>query len=167
MIFQDFFLNTFFNTKQTTGKIYVSNNDSEVVEDRTITFLKGINYLETRGIFNRSKGFLDIKYDDVQVSLDANNQYNISIEKAMLSTSTLVDNSQQQVIAEIRSQYVFSDKDHYFKNMYAKFYDTNNYSRGEEIVLFWGKEFRIIRKIDIIQIKEELNKEIQKILENN
>lgn len=165
--FSRFFLNTFFNTKQTTGKIYVSNNESEVVEDRTITFFKRDKLFGDKGDFQSLKGFLDIKYDDVQVSLDANNQYNISIEKAMLSTSILVDNIQQQVIAEIRAQYVFSDKEHYFKNMYIKFYDTNNYSRGEEIVLFWGKEFRIIRKIDIIQIKEELNKEIQKILENN
>lgn len=165
--FTRFFLNTFFNTQQITGKIYEWNNETEVVEDRTITFFKRDKLFGEKGDFQSLKGFLDIKYDDVQVSLDANNQYNISIEKALLSTSVPVNDGQEQVIAKVRSQYVFSDKDHYFKNMYITFYDTNNYSRGEEILLFWGKEFRIIRKIDTIKMKEELPKEIQKIFENN
>lgn len=165
--FPRFFVNTFFNTPETTSKIYEETQETERTEDRTITFFKRDKLFWDKWDFSVLNWYLDIKYDDVGVELNPNNQYNISIKKWVIKTKLDVNGTLRDVVGVLKSEYVFSDTEHFFRNMYISFYAADNYGKGEEVALFWGKEFRIVRRIDILKFKTEMNKEITRIYTNN
>lgn len=166
--FKRFFLNTFFSTQVATSREFqVSEFQDVSVEDRTITFFKRDKLFWDKWDFTYLKGFLDIKYDDVEVTLDSNNNYNTLIKRWVIQTRLSQNLQNREVVAIMSSEYVFSDKDHYFRNIYLTFYDKNYFDRGQEVYLFWGKEFRIIKSLDILQFKDEMNKEIEKIFLTN
>lgn len=165
--FPRFFINTFFNTQETTSKIYEENPETERTEDRTITFFKRDKLFWDKWDFSVLNWYLDMKYDDVWVELNPNNQYNISINKWVLKTRIEINGTLREIVWVLRSEYVFSDTEHFFRNMYITFYDADNYGKWQDWALFWGKEFRIVRRIDILKFKTEMNKEITRIYTNN
>jgi hypothetical protein len=138
-----------------------------VSEDKTITFFKRDKLLWDKWEFNVLKWYLDIKYNDIIVTLNSENKYDIYIQKWVLKTNLNINWSLQNVVAHIKADYVFSNEDHYFKNIVITFYDKNYYENGEEIPMFSWKEFRVIKRLDILKFKEEMNKEIQKIFSTN
>ncbi len=165
--FSRFFLNTFFNNQTVTSKVYSQAEENDKVEDRTITFFKRDKLFWDKWDFSILNRYLDIKYDDVDVELNTNNQYNILINRWVVSTQLTLNGASRQIVWILRSEYVFSDTDHFFRNIYITFYDPSYYAKWEEVFLFWWKEFRIVRKIDIVKFKEEMNKEIERIFMNN
>ncbi len=167
--FKRFFINTFFNKDENIATKFQWQEDRETTEDRTITFFKRDKLFWDRWDFQVLKWYLDIKYEDVNVVLGNNNEYKITIKKWVLKT-TLQEESlkgNNEVIAIIRADYVFSNTDHYFKNIYVKFLDSYLYNRWEEQYLYSGKEFRIFRNIDTLKFKEQMNIEITKIFTSN
>lgn len=167
--FKRFFINTFFNKDENIATKFQWQEDRETTEDRTITFFKRDKLFWDRWDFQVLKWYLDIKYEDVNVVLGNNNEYKTTIKKWVLKT-TLQEESlkgNNEVIAIIRADYVFSNTDHYFKNIYVKFLDSYLYNRWEEQYLYSGKEFRIFRNIDTLKFKEQMNIEITKIFTSN
>lgn len=166
--FKRFFLNTFFSIQTTTSREFQGNEFQDVLsEDRTITFFKRDKLFWDKWDFTYLKGFFDIKYDDVEVTLDSNNNYNIFIKKWVIQTKLGHNLQNREITGIIRSDYIFSDTDHYFKNIFITFYDKNYFDRGQEVYLFWGQEFKIMKNLDILQFKDEMNKEIEKIFLTN
>lgn len=164
--FKKFFINTFFASSESTWKTFDINEET-VSEDKTITFFKRDKLLWDKWEFNVLKWYLDIKYNDIIVTLNSENKYDIYIQKWVLKTSLNVNWSLHNIVAYIKADYVFSNTEHYFKNILITFYDKNYYENGEEIPMFSWKEFRVIKKLDILKFKDEMNNEIQKILSTN
>lgn len=164
--FKRFFLNTFFPTNQTITKTFDPNTD-EKVEDRTIKFFKRDKLFWDTWDFNYLKWFLTVNYNDVLVNL-VSDKYETHIKKWIIKTKIISKYwSSIDVIAVLNSDYIFSDKDHYFKNIKLKFLDNLYYENNQEVYLFWWQEFSITKNIQTINFKDEITKEIEKIFLNN
>ena len=164
--FKRFFLNTFYSKDDwNTWKVFETWGE-QLVEDKVITIFKRDKLLWNTWDFSILKWYLDLKYDDVSVIL-ANNNYNIKINNWVLRTQIIKGDENVNVTAKLRAEYVFSDKNHYLKNIYLKFYDSQLFNKQEELELFSWKEFRVFKTIDIVKFKDEMNKEIQNLFKNN
>ncbi|MBW7954522.1 hypothetical protein H3C61_01790 [Candidatus Gracilibacteria bacterium] len=163
--FRNFFLNTFYYKKEDNQNKYQVEQE-DIGESKIVSIFKSNKLFGINGDFNILKGYLDIKYNDVKVEF-LNNNYNIKIINSILNTNVLIGEDSKNILAKVRADYVFNDKDHYFKNIYITFYDRDLFNAGKEEKLFGGKEFRIFRNINILDFKTELNKEIISIYKNN
>ncbi len=163
--FRNFFLNTFYYKKEEDKNKYEVEKDS-IWESKIVSIFKRGKLFWTTWDFNILKWYLDIKYNDVKVEF-LNNKYNINIINSILNTSILIWEDDKNILAKVKAEYVFNDKDHYFKNIYITFYDRDLFNAWKEEKLFWWKEFRIFKNINILDFKTELNKEIISIYKNN
>lgn len=163
--FRNFFLNIFYYKKEDNQNEYKVEQES-IWESKVVSIFKSSKLFWTTWDFNILKWYLDIKYNDVKVEF-LNNNYNIKIISSILNTNTLIWEDNKDILAKIKADYVFNDKDHYFKNIYITFYDKDLFNAWKEEKLFWWKEFRISRNINILDFKTELNKEIILIYQNN
>jgi len=164
--FKKFFLNTFFSTNTVSTNIFKVNDEIRQ-EDRTITLFKRDKLFGDTWDFNYLKWFLTINYNDVDVKL-VWDKYDIYIKKWILQTKIVSKYwSPVEVIAILDSDYVFSNTEHYFKNIKLKFLDIYYYKNWEEVFLFWWKEFNITKNIEILKFKDEITKEIEKIFLTN
>lgn len=164
--FRKFFINIFFTTYDIKKEIFVLENDWNQDEDRIIWMFKRDKLVGDRWEFTSLKWLLDIKYKDIIVTLN-NDIYDINLKNILLTTSIFVKWENISIIWVLDSEYVFNQKDHYFKNISLKFYDTNLYNEVKKVFLFDGQALKIDKNINIVDFKIEINTIITDYFTNN
>lgn len=154
--FRKFFLNIFFNNTEVKKENFVLDDNPTDTEDRVVSIFKRDKLLWDRWEFSLLKGYLELKYNDIKVTL-VNWVYNIKLENIIFKTLIDINWETIQVIWVLNSDYVFNEKDHYFKNISLKFYDANKYNNWKEEFLAGWKIFNVNKNINIIDFKNEMN----------
>jgi hypothetical protein len=125
-------------------------------EDKVISIFKRDKLLWDKGEFSLLKWYLELKYNNVKVTLN-NWVYDIKLENAILRTRVNVDGEWIDIIALLNWEYVFNDKDHYFKNINFKFYNFDTFNTWSQEFLFDWKTFYIDKNINIVDFKNEMD----------
>lgn len=154
--FKKFFINTFFENNKQTSNTFTYENDVKT-DDRAVSLFKRDKLLWDKWEFSVLKWFFTVLYNDVDVVLDVND-YNIKINKWIINSNYNWEN----IIVFVKSDYVFSDTNHYFKNIKMTFYD----SKWEKAFFDW-KEFRVFWTVNILDFKTKMTKEIEKVFSSN
>lgn len=162
--FRKFFINIFFNTTEVIKEDFILHED--IQEDKVVSIFKRDKLLWERGDFSQLKWFLEYTYQDIKVKL-INNIYDIQLENILLRTSILKGEETIPVIWLFRAQYIFNEKDHYFKNISIQFYNEELYNNEEKVFLFEGKSLDINKNINTIDFKNEINSIIQDYFNRN
>lgn len=154
--FKNFFINTFFGTSKQVSNTFTYEDDVQT-DDKVVSLFKRDKLLWDKWEFSVLKWFFTVWYNDVDVVLNGD-KYDITISKWVIKTQINSKNIQANLVWD----YVFSDKDHYFKNIKLTFYDESG-----EIIIFSWKEFRVFWTVNILDFKTRLTKEIEKIYSSN
>lgn len=160
--FRNFFLNTFLGENQQISispstpvvqpwDITDDDSDDQVTpqsqEDPTIMIFKRDRLFGARGDFQLVSSILDIKYDDVEVVRNAQQQYDIIIKKSILRTNINLSWREIPVIWLLRGKYIFSSEEHAFSDLSIVFYTQYSFAWWTDQTLFDGKVFPISGKI--------------------
>lgn len=157
--YKRFFLNTFFNNNNPVRGNYISDDNDDNQEDRALAIFKRDKLVWDKWEFSILKWFLDILYDDVKVWLVWNNyDININGSKFSIQNTTI---SWQAILWIFNSDYVFSDKDHYFENINVVLYTW----KYEDSPAFFDSTINISWKIDIVDFKTKFSEIINAIFE--
>lgn len=154
--FRKIFINIFFNNNKNQKENFVLDENPTETEDKVISIFKRDKLLWNRWEFSLIKNYLELKYNNIKVTL-TNWIYNIKLENIVLRTRIDVNWEWVEIIWLLNADYVFSNEDHYFKNISFKFYDTNKYKDWNLEFLFGWKTFNINKNINIIDFKNEMD----------
>lgn len=163
--FKKFFLNTFFAENKKQTKKFV---DDEVVntDSKNIQIFKRDKLLWERWEFSLLKGYMDMKYNNIEVT-ENRSWYDIVLKDVFIETTIKNGDTNIPVVGQLTAQYVFSSKDHYFKNIAIQFLSPEAYSEWDMIYMFDGKTFNINKNINIVDFKSEMNSIILDYFTNN
>lgn len=165
--FSRFFLNTFYPKNDwNTNLVNNFEQEQELQEDRVIWIFKREKLLWDRWEFSVLKGYLELKYRNIIVKQEKSN-YEITLNNIILKTNIDNESETRTIVWELNANYVFSDKDHYFKNISLKFYDSELYATWEKSYLFWWKELKVNKNINIVDFKTEIDNIISEYFNNN
>lgn len=153
--FRNFFINTFFNQKEKLTQKF-QDEEQTIVESKNIRLFKTEKLLWARWEFALLKWFLDVKYNNIIVS-EMNSWFDIKIKDGLIRTSYEVMGESKPIIWVLNADYVFTTKDHYFKNITLKFYDPEMYESNDIIYLFNGEALNVNKNINIVDFKNEIS----------
>lgn len=165
--FSYFFINTFLKINQ---NVVVSNNTEknpkeEFLEDRIVWIFKRDKLLWKRWEFSILKNYLELKYKNIIVEF-IDEIYYISFKNIILRTSINLGDEWKNIIWELNADYVFNEKDHYFKNISIKFYDPDKYNDTKEYLFNWNS-LKINKNVNIVDFKTEIDSIIKEHFNNN
>lgn len=161
--FRRFFLNTFYATGTSDTKEFVVDDGNEEVEDRVIVFFKRDKLFWAKWDFSALQSYAKMNYDDVQVTLWQNDEYQIFIKKWIAQGSVKKQDQNVSYAIIFSSDYKFSNTQHYFYNFTFTLYDGEYYKRGELNPLFEWKTFTLSGPIQTLNFKNVIEAEIEKI----
>lgn len=165
--FKNFFINTFIN-KQIDQKEYYENITTKPVDtDKAIIILKKDKLLWDQWEFKIVSDLLPIKYENINVVKNWEN-YDISISWVNM-TFPLSENwwSDQNLLVEFNSKYIFTNTDHKFSSISVKFLDANAFAMSQEkVYLFDAKSFDLPYNIDINTFSDRIKPIIRRIYNN-
>lgn len=158
--FRRFFANTFSsNIIDSNRNEFVIDNDNDDKIDRNIAVfirdrLLNKRFWEFSPVLN--SWTLDIKFENVSVEIQENS-YNISLKDVDLKTRVDIANRVEQLSWVFNSDYVFSEEDHYFKNIWIYLYDMNRLQRWEKSFDFWWNKIEIGWNINILDFSYSIS----------
>lgn len=162
--FKNFFINTFINKQIIEKEYYENENKSEVLEDKAIIIIKKDKLLWDKWEFSIISDIFPIKYENINV-VKTGNTYDIGI--SWVNMTFPIDDewtSNQNIMLEFSSKYIFTDTEHKFINISVKFLDENVFTMTwDKNYLFDAKSFDLPYNLDIKYFAERIKPAIRKI----
>lgn len=162
--FKNFFINTFINKQIIEKEYYENENNTEITEDKAVVIIKKDKLLWDKWEFSIISDIFPIKYENLNV-VKNENTYDISISGVNM-TFPIDDEwtSNQNIMLEFSSKYIFSDTEHKFTNISVKFIDENVFTMSwEKNYLFDAKSFDLPYNLDIKYFAERIKPAIRKL----
>ena len=164
--FSRFFINTFSKQYNDQTRQFVEEQEKEVLDTNIAVFIRDRlidqRVWEFSSIIN-SKTF-DIKFENIKVILNWD-FYDIKLNDVDFRLNVDIWDRREQIVWVLNSDYVFSNQDHYFKNIKIKIYDMNLYWRWEKVFDFWWNDIEIWKNIDILDFEVEMKNILSDIFE--
>lgn len=166
--FANFFVLTFKDTEEKDIKKFDLKEKETEEEDKFLVVFKKDILLWSKWEFKNVKDFLNLKYDNLIVKSNWNDNYDIYLTWAKFTISTLSDNKRKStdISWELSASYVFSDTDHYFKDIefymfkpVTKIIRRSKRNTEEELDLdmdFWWAKIKIDSNIELFDIEYKM-----------
>lgn len=152
--FKKFFINTFINnTNNQSPNIY--KEEVEVKEDRIISVFKRDKLFSSIWDFTILKSIFSVEYNDVSV-INQNNSYNIKINNSKLQIPSNVNWEDSNIVANLSSDYIFSQNEHYFKNIYLKFVDSQSTDAQNIVYLLWWNQVFLNFNVNTLEFNKKM-----------
>ncbi|MCT4617345.1 MAG: hypothetical protein N4A38_04000 [Candidatus Gracilibacteria bacterium] len=162
--FSLFFPNTFRQQRETHKDNYEKGTNI-ITDSRAQIVFKKDKLLGPQGEFRSLKGFLDIKYNNINLSVGENDVFDIKIKGATINEGIESETAGiENYKIDFDSDYIFTNVDHKFDNIEMYFYEGKGSEDFFDYYAYYSEPLKISGTIEIVEFKKKMTEILEHMI---